>query len=202
MIGMSENVDYWNHLGWVDPFSSAVFTSRQSEYAVRMFRDIGVYTPQMVIDGKAQEIGSDAPSVYEDIIQAAKVPKATVNIIASGPTPHGDLKIKIDIVVPTEVAIPELCDVVIAITEDNMATHVRSGENGGKYLTYSGLVRKLLTAGSLKVSDREWSGATSVVMASDWKPSDLKVIGFLQGQEGRRVLGVGWSKLVSQATVP
>lgn len=58
VIGMSENVDYWNSLGWVDPFSSPLFSSRQSEYAERAFHGPGVYTPQIVIDGSIQEVGT------------------------------------------------------------------------------------------------------------------------------------------------
>ena len=51
IIGLKEHVDYWNHLGWTDPFSSSGFSQRQSDYAKRFGRD-GVYTPQMVVDGQ------------------------------------------------------------------------------------------------------------------------------------------------------
>src|SRR5579872_5868653 len=57
IITLSEHVDYWNQLGWVDPFSSPVFSERQSEYAQK-FGINGVYTPQMVVDGSAEFVGS------------------------------------------------------------------------------------------------------------------------------------------------
>src|SRR5947208_3501621 len=58
VIALSEHVDYWNQLGWADPFSSAGFTDRQRQYAEVLHGD-GVYTPQMVVDGKTGFVGSD-----------------------------------------------------------------------------------------------------------------------------------------------
>ncbi len=55
---LSEHVDYWNRLGWVDPFSSAQFSDRQKGYAAR-FGQSGIYTPQMVVDGREELVGSD-----------------------------------------------------------------------------------------------------------------------------------------------
>jgi hypothetical protein len=75
VLGLSENVDYWNRLGWVDPFSSPLFSQRQSQYAARIFRSNDVYTPQMIIDGTLEEVGSDSGGVYRKIAQAPKVPK-------------------------------------------------------------------------------------------------------------------------------
>jgi len=60
VLGLIENVDYWNRLGWADPFSSPAFSERQSEYAARVFRSSGVYTPQIIIDGSLEEVGSHA----------------------------------------------------------------------------------------------------------------------------------------------
>src|SRR5438876_9247868 len=58
IVVLSEHVD-WNHIGWADPYSSPAFSARQQQYA-RRFRTQGPYTPQMVVDGRIEFVGSDA----------------------------------------------------------------------------------------------------------------------------------------------
>src|SRR5438045_1836490 len=58
IIALSDHVDYWNHIGWRDPYSSHAFSVRQELYA-RRFRTSGPYTPQMVVDGRTEFVGSD-----------------------------------------------------------------------------------------------------------------------------------------------
>src|SRR5882724_13421492 len=77
VISLSEHVDYWNQLGWTDPFSSSFFSERQRRYA-ETFRGDGVYTPQMVVDGRAQLVGSDSQTALRAIAEAAKARKASV----------------------------------------------------------------------------------------------------------------------------
>lgn len=199
VLGLSENVDYWNRLGWADPFSSPAFSERQSEYAARVFRSSGVYTPQIIIDGSLEEVGSHAKGVYRKIAQAAQVPKAIVNVVADLPPATTALQIGIKVDVPPEIIVREASDLVIAVAEDNLASDVRRGENDGKRLKHSGVVRRLLTVGTLMAQARRWSGTTSVAITPEWKAADLKVIGFLQEQQSRRVVGAGWSNVRSQA---
>lgn len=83
IIAIEEHVDYWNYLGWADPFSNAAWTARQRAYAQAMgFR--GVYTPQAVIDGQADVIGSDQQGILEAIAEASKRPKARVLLARAG----------------------------------------------------------------------------------------------------------------------
>jgi hypothetical protein len=71
VIALSEHVDYWNRLGWADPFSSAALTERQRQYAT-VLRGNRVYTPQMVVDGQAGFVGSDSPQALRAIAEAAE----------------------------------------------------------------------------------------------------------------------------------
>ena len=199
VLGLSENVDYWNRLGWVDPFSSSAFTRRQSEYAAQVFRSSGVYTPQMVIDGSLEEVGSDAGGVYRKIAQAAKIPKAAMNIAATLRTEATSLQIQVKVELPPEVTIREPANVILAITEDNLASDVHRGENRGRLLRHNAVVRSLQTVGDIAPPTRTWSKTTSVSGAREWKPENLKVIGFLQEQQGRRIIGAGWSDVESPA---
>src|SRR5215213_894825 len=83
-IVLSEHVDYWNQIGWTDPFSSEQFSQRQQAYAKRLRID-GAYTPQMVVDGTAEFVGSDRKVGLAAIGKAAGIPKAVVRISAAGP---------------------------------------------------------------------------------------------------------------------
>lgn len=199
VLGLSEHVDYWNRLGWIDPFSSAAFSKRQSEYAARVFRSTSIYTPQIVIDGSQEEVGSDREGIYRKIAHAAQGRKAVVNVVAELPPASAALQIRIKVDVPPEIVVHETSDVAIAITEDNMANDVRRGENGGKHLRHNAVVRKLVTVTALTAQTREWSGTTSITLAPEWKSADLKVVGFLQEQQSRRVVGAGWSDVGSRS---
>jgi hypothetical protein len=96
VLGLSEHVDYWNRLGWRDPFSSAVSTTRQSEYQVRVFGG-DIYTPQLVVDGYLQAVGSDARAVERAIANAAQAPKVAVDVTAGPAEPAANLRIQIDV---------------------------------------------------------------------------------------------------------
>src|SRR2546430_11354979 len=79
VIALSEHVDYWNQLGWTDPFSLAGLTERQRQYAAAL-RGEGVYTPQMVLDGKTGFVGSDSQKALGAIAQAAKSPRTGIDL--------------------------------------------------------------------------------------------------------------------------
>ncbi len=79
IIALSEHVDYWNYIGWSDPFSSEAFSARQGAYA-SVFNNDGVYTPQMVVDGQAEFVGSNSEKARTAIARLAKIPKAEVTI--------------------------------------------------------------------------------------------------------------------------
>jgi hypothetical protein len=199
VLGLSENVDYWNRLGWVDPFSSPAFSQRQSEYAAHVFRNSGVYTPQIVIDGSLEEVGSDAEGVYRKIAQAAKLPKADMNLAATLGSEATSLQIQVEVEVPPEVIVRGPANVILAITENNLTSNVHRGENNGRLLRHNAMVRSLETVGDIAASTRVWSKTTSVSVLREWKPENLKVIGFLQQQQSRRIIGAGWSTVRNQA---
>src|SRR6516225_10218172 len=83
IVVLSEHVDYWNHIGWADPYSSPAFSARQEQYA-RRFRSQGPYTPQMVVDARSEFVGSDARAAESAIHSAAKYPKAAIRISEEG----------------------------------------------------------------------------------------------------------------------
>jgi hypothetical protein len=89
VIALEEHVDYWNHDGWTDPFSSPEWTLRQHDYAAAFKLD-GVYTPQIVIDGREQFIGSREREVSAAILNNSRSQPTHVTIaeVVSGPFPN------------------------------------------------------------------------------------------------------------------
>src|SRR5437867_3002658 len=79
IIGLGQHVDYWDRLGWKDRFSSAALTERQQLYQAR-FRTESIYTPQMVVDGRAELVGSDTTAARRAIERALTSPHGVVRI--------------------------------------------------------------------------------------------------------------------------
>jgi hypothetical protein len=176
LILLGEHVDYWNRLGWNDRFSSSEYSDRQSRYAVR-FHLSSVYTPQMVIDGRSELVGNDGAGVLRAVAAAARqVKPASVDL---GWTLQGALTIHVN-----AVGSPG-ADVRMAITEDDLTTKVGMGENGGKVLHHTAVVRRLAALG--KMSAEGFSGSVSVPSDRDWASGKLRVVVWVESKKG--VLG-------------
>jgi hypothetical protein len=193
VLGLSEHVHYWNEFGWYDPFSSVDITRRQFSYFRNAFPKAGVYTPQLVVDGRLEAIGSLRHRVDPIILEAAKSSKAEVDVTA---TPvSGELHVTLNISVPETVEKREVADVLVGVAEDNLSTLVRRGLNRGKTLTHMGVVRALAPAAKLAADERSLSTTWTLPLEPEWKLQDLRVIAFVQEQKGRRIIGAGVSKI-------
>lgn len=188
VVGLGEHVDYWDHLGWRDPYSSAVFSARQEDYGARVFKSEGVYTPQAVIDGQYEAVGSDIPAVRKAIVLAANSPKARVLVDASLDD-AGRIAVRVQISPAPGVVLHDRGDVLAAITQDRVVDDVARGENRGRRLTHSAVVRSLATVGSVVGPHLEFSGTASLSLAAPWETPDMRVIAFLQERGSLRILG-------------
>ena len=169
-IVLSEHVDYWDHLGWRDPYSSHAFTERQETYA-RLFGIDGPYTPQMVVDGAAQFVGSDAHRAAEEIDKAGRRPRTDLHLVRTASGVH------------VEVAnAAGAGDVMLALADDSDASQVRAGENKGRNLQHVAVVRSLRKIGSVK---RGGSFATDL----DLPGSAQRVVVFVQESGQARISG-------------
>jgi hypothetical protein len=174
VIVLSEHVDYWDHLGWRDPFSAHNNTVRQESYA-RHLAIQGPYTPQMVVDGTVEFNGADARRASDEIARAAKREKTAVRLTRNG----NALKIETDGAVHAS-------DVMLAIAEDSAASQVAAGENKGKRLHHVAILRSLRKIGSVK---RGATFAQSVDLGAD--SAGKRVIVFLQDGDLGRISGAG-----------
>lgn len=176
VIPLGFHVDYWNSSSWRDRFSSAAFSRRQEDYA-RSFHIDGPYTPQMVINGEAEFVGSSAGRASQAIAQAgAQAPAAEVEISPAG---HDSVVVKVKSAQPG--------DVLLAVTEDNLVSRVGGGENDGRTLRHSAVVRDFRRIGQVK--DGAFSATVPVTIRSDWKRDDVRVVAFVQDGGSERILG-------------
>jgi hypothetical protein len=187
VIAMSEHVDYWNRLGWSDPFSAAQFSMRQNEYA-QAFGNRDIYTPQMVVDGQLEFVGSNRVKAIQAVAHAAQIPKASIIITQIG---RDKEMVKLQVSVDSIAGLPqsEPADVFLAVTENNLFSNVARGENQGRRLMHAAVVRKLTLIG--KISEGHSFNAAPVVQVDrQWKVKDLSVVAFVQARRDRRILAV------------
>lgn len=180
VVTLAFHVDYWDYIGWKDPFSSPLYTQRQEIYARKLKLD-STYTPQMIVDGKAQFVGSDAGKAANEIVLAAQEQKAKVEIAGE----NEKLKIKI-----RELPKHENATVYLAITENNLASDVKRGENSGRKLEHSSVVRELKALGNISPDQNSFEIETDANLQKEWKKADVRFVIFVQENESRKILGV------------
>ncbi len=186
IITLAFHVDYWNRLGWKDEFSSSLYSERQNGYADR-FKSDSIYTPQMVVDGQKEFVGSNFTTAQSAISEAAKNQKAKVEITngADAKNPNQNLKVKI-----SDLPAHENSYVWLAIAEDNLQTAVRRGENGGKTLLHTSVVREMKLIGEINSIDKSFETAADYQLEPNWKKKNLKFVVFVQGKETKKVYGI------------
>jgi len=199
IIALSQHVDYWNDLGWRDPYSAAGFSERQREYA-GVFRNRGVYTPQMVVDGRYEFVGSNMSKARDAIAQSAQSPKAAVQVQldpAAEGVAAGHLRFKVTVDNLQAVKRDDCFDVLLAVTESNLRSSVSNGENAGRRLVHSAVVRQLRVIGDLDVKAQGFTAEPAIALDRDWKRKDLRVVVFVQEHASRRIIGAGVAPLAN-----
>ena len=193
ILALEEHVDYWDNLGWRDPFSSASFTRRQTDYESRVFHLGEVYTPQLVVDGTFVTVGSDSKAVRDSIAKAAARPGAAVRVDAHAADGRAHVDVVVD--VPSPIERRKTADIVAAIVEDGLRTKVERGENRGRMLPHFAVVRSFTTIGSLPASASRGAATADIPLTAGWQPSRLRVVVFVQEKDTRRILGSNGSAI-------
>ena len=177
IIPLAFHVDYWNNLGWTDRFSTPEFTQRQREYG-RAMKLRSMYTPQMVVDGRVEFVGSDAAAARKAIEAASHDRKADVRITVDGTRVHVGI-----------ANLPEKqeYEVLLAVTEDNLQSDVRRGENAGHTLSHVAVVRRLIRLGQTRGVD--WSADAELAIDRDWKTEKRRVVALIQEVDQGLIVG-------------
>ena len=190
IIALGMHVTYWDELGWKDVFSLPLATKRQQDYS-RVFGEDRIYTPQAVVDGAEELIGSAGAGVRQAIERAARRPHARIALEpAYGPQ---GISAKITIPsLPSEVTEP--LDLLFFVTEGGLTTKVQRGENHGRTLRHDAVVRDMVHVGTLRTDARFPFVATAESRVKDepLRPANAwLVVAVLQGQKTRRIWASG-----------
>ena len=163
------HVDYWDNIGWPDPYSDAAYTARQREKSRRRGKS-GVFTPEAVVQGTDSFVGSDGPHMQGAVAKALGAPVLVSVEALSVNAATGSASWQIG-------ALPVGARIHVALAERGIVTDVRAGENAGKQLAHEGVVRRFHTTTETRGS-----------VALGKLPARGSVVAFVEGQEGA-VLG-------------
>jgi hypothetical protein len=175
VIPLELHVDYWNDLGWADPFSAPEYTARQEQYA-RVLGGEGLYTPQMVVDGWVSGVATPG-SLRRGVEKAAGKGKARLEVLVSSARPG------LDVVVRSPSGLSGR--LLVVLSEDRLSSKVERGENRGRTLAHAPVARLLVDDGPVAPEHHLRLG-----LSSGWRREQLKVVVFVQ-EQGGRVVAVG-----------
>ena len=195
VIPLSEHVEYWNGLGWHDPFSAPLFTQRQREYGDTLGSGT-LYTPQMVVDGQTECVGSLRQIAQQAIARAAAAPKAEIGVAMTRSGSRDGVRVEVTITNMARLGPVGDTDVWLAVTEEGLATDVRRGENANRRLRHAAVVRRLEKIETLPIpAPDRFAAVAQVALEPEWRIGSLRLVAFLQERESRRVLGVTQARL-------
>ena len=194
-IVLSEHVSYWNGLGWRDPFSSQIFTNRQTDYARRLGIE-GPYTPQAVVDGHIDAVGSNRNSLAQAIQAAAIEPKV---LLALQNARWENGLASADVVATVQSGPYQNATLMAALADDEDQSSVLRGENEGRSLRHVAVVRNLVELS--KKSGPLNSLAIQVKLPSGAPQPKMRLIVFLTDNRSGRILGAAEQTVAAQTTI-
>lgn len=185
------HVDYWDHQGWKDRFSDHAFSLRQQQYADWLHLRT-VYTPQVVVNGASECIGSDEGAVVRTIAGALEH-SATDSLTLNGSINGREAKVTFQATAAEKDAV-----VVLALVQQSAQSRVRAGENEGRELSHVQIVRGLKTVRLEGNSDH----AVSIPLPKGADQQNWELIGFVQHTSGGRITAAARYPLSAGATIP
>jgi hypothetical protein len=184
VLPLAFHVDYWNHLGWTDPFAQAAFSARQRQQSNRRGVNF-VVTPQMLLNGQDYRRGA----VFDDFeakIKAITATRAQADIRLRVSRAGSVLNSAVEVKVAGEAA-KRAAQVYLALYEMNLATAVDAGENRGKTLRHDFVVRSLI--GPLGLDDNgNLNRVQRFELDPRWKPQDINLAVFVQHPQTSDIL--------------
>ena len=190
IVVLSEHVDYWDGLGWRDPYSLRSITDRQNAYGNR-FGLKTVYTPQMVVDGASEFVGNDSHLAEKAFAKAVSRVKVGVRLSSlSSEAGHVQAHLETDSLPPGL----RQADVYVALALDHAESQVSGGENSGRKLTYTSVLRTLKRVGTVRSSEG-FSKDVQVKLERGSDLHNLRLIAFVQESGYGQVAGAAMQSI-------
>jgi hypothetical protein len=188
IIALEEHVDYWNHDGWVDPYSAQEWTQRQQDYASLIKND--PYTPELVVDGQKQFVGNNPQQAELEIEKAARSVKTDIAITTAKSDSKG-ASLRVSAGKLSGTVSGDVAEIWLAVTEDGLHSTVSRGENAGHVLQHVATLRSLKKIGTADANGAavSFSGETIVKFNPHWNVEKLRVTVFIQKKKSREILG-------------
>jgi hypothetical protein len=189
LIVLSEHVDYWNRIGWTDPYSSNDFSRRQQAYAAQFGTD-EIFTPQLVVDGEKGVVGGNWPSAARAIQQSLREAKIPVTVSAAR---SGD-SARVHIDIPSLPSDGAKGLVYLVLAANHAKSKVTGGENGGRELNHVAVVLSMRQVA--KISAKEGiSKDFQVALNPKFDANDMRVVVFVESSRTQRVMGAARSSI-------
>lgn len=191
LLPLSFHVDYWDGLGWADPFGSPDWTARQRDYGRALGSGGRIYTPQIVVAGKEGMVGSHRDVVARALAAARKGTAAKVDFRLSDASRGGALAVdgEVTLAAPSKRRLK----LVAALAQTGLVTEVGRGENGGRSLPNDHVVRRLVTLGEIAPGANGVRTAKGTLSIDPrWPRESLRVAVFAQDAETMEIVGGAW----------
>ena len=195
VIALEEHVDYWNSLGWPDPFSAPQYRVRQNDYG-RKFLAENIYTPQMIVNGQAVFVGSERDRAYQEVERAAQLQTTTIGLSVAPSAKDPDVvELSVEISNPKQVKIRN-SNVYLAVTENELTSNVSRGENSGRVLYHGPVVRSFGVIAKLDSRGSNRGAITNTLrLPREWKRENLRAVVFVQERDSYKITGAAEAEL-------
>jgi hypothetical protein len=181
VLGLEFHVDYWDDLGWKDPFANPEYSNRQRQYSVA-FHDRSVFTPELVVEGHQVFSNGDSAELKTFVAGAAKRPRAAVTLT------RGSSGIDVNVRDVPKGTPGDSAELWLAVTESGLSTRVEAGENNGRTLAHAPVVRSFVKVGDV-------TGAVFAAhiaeTAATLSAGGIRFVALVQERGSRRILGAG-----------
>ena len=192
ILCLSFHVDYWDRLGWKDPFSNKVSTARQRAY-VRVFHLKGVYTPQMIVNGEVEFVGSLRAKAIHAVTSALAF-KQRIGVKLSTTAAESAVTVRYRLT----GRLPRQAWLNVAVVERSRVTEIKRGENAGRTLRNENVVRHFQ---AVRLA-RKRSGSLELPLPKGLNREDASVVVYVQSSQTAAILGADSVAIQARAARP